>query len=57
MKRKLQLPSLKQPVARVEEAKRVPAVLNLLRMRSDYARRQQVTGAWTGNLNVEDTQS
>jgi len=57
MKLKLPPPSLRQPVTRVEEAKRVPSVLNLLRMRSDFARRQQVTGTWTGNLNVEDTQS
>jgi len=57
MKRKQLNPSYKQPGVRGVETKRVPAVLNLLRMRSDYARRQQVTGSWMGNLNVEDTQS
>jgi len=57
MKRKLLNPSYKQPGVRGVETKRVPAVLNLLRMRSDYARRQQVTGAWTGYLNVVDTPS
>ena len=57
MKRKLPNPSYKQPAVRGVGTKRVPSVLNLLRMRSDYARRQQVTGTWTGNLNLEDTQS
>jgi hypothetical protein len=57
MKRERLMPVVIQPVPVAAELKREPSLLKLLRMRSDVARRQRVTGAWTANVNIVSQQS
>ncbi|MCD6050437.1 MAG: hypothetical protein K0Q55_1840 [Verrucomicrobia bacterium] len=57
MKSKHLLLKVDRPMAASAEEKRAPVLLNLLRMRSDFARRQQMTGTWMSNSNTVSSHS